>query len=250
MEIPLGGAELGVGLVKPGLLHRLVGKGLGGAHAGEGRLDLGVDGAGLGLGGLGRLAHAAPLEHDQQQEEGHQDRHHQRQTPLHAEHDDQGANDGDDGNKQILRAVVRQLRHLEKVGSQAAHQLARAVFIVEGEAHLLHVGKEVTADVGLHPDAEGVAPVADHEVEQGAHQKHDHDGGHGHEKNAEFLLRQPLVHGGAGNEGEQQVHQRNAQRAQHVQSEQLQVGTEIGNKDPQQRAVFEIFGGHRVPPFA
>jgi hypothetical protein len=93
----------------------------------------------------------------------------QRQPPLDGEHDPQGAHDGDGGDEQILRPVVSQLRDVEEVGGEAAHELAGAVLIEIAEAQLLHMAEKVPADVGLHQDAEGVAPVADNVIEQRPH---------------------------------------------------------------------------------
>ena len=69
------------------------------------------------------------------------------------------------GDEQILRPVVGQLRQFKQVTGQAAHQLAGAVAVVEVEAQLLNVAAQIAADIRLHADAEGVAPVGHHEVQ-------------------------------------------------------------------------------------
>ena len=62
--------------------------------------------------------------------------------------------------------MVGQLCQFKQVGGQPGHQLAGAVFIVKIEAHLLHVGEQVLADVRLHPDAEGVAEIGHNELQE------------------------------------------------------------------------------------
>ena len=166
MEAALGGFEHLVGLVEALLLLRLVGERLGGADAGQAGLDGGVDGAGLLLGGAGRIAHLTAAAHGRPQQHRHQHQQHQRQLPPHGEHHRQRAEDGDEGDEQVLRPVVGQLRQLEQVAGQAAHELAGAVLVVEVEAQLLHMVVQVAADVRLHPDAEGVSPVGHHEIQQ------------------------------------------------------------------------------------
>ena len=99
-------------------------------------------------------------------ENGDDEAHHQRQPPLHGKHDGQCADNRDGRDEQVLRAVMRQLRHLKQVRGQAAHQLTRAVLVVKIKAQLLHMAEQVPSDVRFHADAEGMAPVAHHEIEQ------------------------------------------------------------------------------------
>ena len=244
MEVALGGLEHLVGPVEAALLLCLVGEGLGGADAGEAGLDLGIDGAGLLLGGPGRLGHLAAAVHNHQQEHGDDAAHHQGQPPLDGEHHRQSADDGDQGDEQVLRPVVGQLRQLEQVRGQAAHQLAGAVFIVKVEAQVLHMGKQVPADIGLHQDAEGVAPVAHDEVKPRPEDKGRHHQGHDREENGELLLRQPVVHGGAGDQGKGQVDDGNEEGAGDIQQEQAPVGAEVGQENAQRSAGTVVLGGH------
>ena len=146
--------------------------------------------------------------------------------------------------------MVGQLRDVKEVRGQAAHQLARAVAVKVAEAQILHVPEQVLADVRLHPDAEGVAPVGDDIVEerpQGKRGEHDdHDG----EKHPIVLLRQQIIHGHAGDEGKGQVDQRNEKGAEHIHKEQLAVGLEIVEKNLENGLLLEFPGGHNhVAPY-
>ena len=148
----------------------------------------------------------------------------------------------------VVSKRKKNLRLHKEVGGQAAHQLAGAVAVIEGKAHVLHVVEEVAADIGLHTDAEGVTPVAHHEVQGRTQHEDQHHRRHDNEERAVLLLRQPAVHGGAGDEGEGQIDDRHAQRAGHIQQKQLPMGAEIGQEDAHQRAIPVVFGGHRAAP--
>ena len=235
------------GLVEPLLLGVLVGEGLGGADAGQAGLDGGVDGTGLLLGSAGGGAHLFPAAQRRQQQHRQHHQQHQRQLPADAEHHDQRAHDGHKRDKQILRPVVGQLRHLEQVAGQAAHQLAGTVLVVEVKAQLLHMVVQVAADIRLHPDAEGVAPVGHHEVQPRANYIGCHHQRHHDEEHPELLFRQPRVQRGAGHQRKRQIHHGDEERAGHVQREQAPVGLEIGQEYPQQAAVLEIFRRHGHP---
>ena len=244
VEIALGGFEHLVGPVEPPLLLGLVGEGLGGADTGEAGLDLGIDGTGFLLGGPGGLGHLAAAIQHHQQEHGDDAAHHQGQPPLDGEHHRQRPHNGDKRDEQVLRPVVGQLRQLKQVRGQAAHQLAGAVFIVKVKAQVLHMGEQVPADIGLHQDAEGVAPVAHDEVKPRPEDKGRHHQGHDREENGKPLIRQPVVHGGAGDQGKGQVDDGDEEGAADIQQEQAPVGAEIGQENAQGTAGLVIFGGH------
>ena len=245
MEDPLGGLEGGVGAVELLELRPLVGEGLGRADAGEAGLNVGVDDGGFLLHGGGGLAHGAAAGPDHGEEHRDDAGNHQGQPPLDGEHDGQGPRDGDAGDEDVLRAVVGQLRDVEEVRRQAAHELPGAVFVVVVEAQLLHVAEEVVADVRLHQDAEGVAPVADDIGQQGPEDK----GGKHHRHHAEEGLvgasRQQLIHAPPGHGGKGQVDHGNQQGAAEVHDEQLPVGPEVGEKNLQGGFSLEILGGHK-----
>ena len=243
VEATLGFLEQAVGSVEAVMLHLLVGECLGGADAGEAGLDLLVDVAGLLLGLTGNLGHGAAHGHDHDQEDGDHQTHDQGQLPLDGTHDHQCADDGQHGSDHILGAVVGQLRQLEQVRGQTGHQLAGAVLIVEVEAHGLHLGKQVAADIRLDTDAEDVAEVGDDEVQQGpetvAQQCHHHDD----EEGAVHLIGQHLIEGCTGDQGECQVHACNQHGAGDIHQEQLPMLSEIAQKD-QQRIALKILGFH------
>ena len=249
VKAALGGLEHLVGPVKALLLGLLVGEGLGGADAGQSGLNGGVDGAGLGLGGAGGGAHLLPPPqgHGQQHREQHQQ--HQRQLPAQDEHHRQRAQNGHQRDEQVLRPMVGQLRQLEQVVGQAAHQLAGAVAVVEVKAQLLDVVIEVPAYVGLHPDAEGVAPVGHHEVQRRAQEIRRHHRSHDDEEHPELPLGQPGIHGRPRHQRERQVDAGDEKRAGQVQGKQPPMGLEIGDKYPQGAAGPIVFCGHSLPHF-
>ena len=55
--------------------------------------------------------------------------------------------------------MVRQLRHVEQVGDQAAHHFAGVVLVVIRKAEALVLVEQVGAHVGLHTCAHDVAPA-------------------------------------------------------------------------------------------
>ena len=249
VEAALGVLEQVIGGMETVMLHLLVGEGLGSADAGEAGLDLLVDVAGLLLGLAGCLGHGAAHGHDHDQEDGDHQAHDHRQLPLDGAHDHQCANDGQHGSDHILGAVVSKLRQLEQVRGQTGHQLAGAVLIVEVEAHGLHLGKQVAADIRLDTDAEDVAEVGDDEVQQGpetvAQQCHHHDD----EEGAVHLIGQHLIEGCTGDQGEGQVHACDEHGAGDIHQEQLPMLSEIAQKD-QQRITLKILGFHNfLPPY-
>jgi hypothetical protein len=131
VELALGGLEAVIGIVEFPQFGGLVGEGLGGLDAGEARLNVRVDGRGALLDGGGRLATWSPAVMPGDGEEHRQDqRDDQRQPPLNGEHDPIRAPTMVTAEmKDILRPVVRQLRDIEEIGGEAAHQLAGAVLI-------------------------------------------------------------------------------------------------------------------------
>ena len=141
VEAVFGALELLVGGGEPVGLHLLVAEGLGGADTGKAGFDLGVDVTGFLFHSSGGPAHVSAHGHYDNDEQGDHDADHKCQLPADLCHDDEGADDRTDGGDNILRAVMGQLRQLEQIGGEAAHQLAGAVAVIEIEAHILHVGK-------------------------------------------------------------------------------------------------------------
>ena len=144
--------------------------------------------------------------------------------------------------------MVGQLRQVEQVGGEAAHEFAGAVAVVEVEAQLLHMAEQVGADVRLHPDAEGMAVIADdvlqHRAQAVAQDHCRHDG----EKGAVHGVGQHIIQGGAGNQGERQIDGGNGAGAQDVQGEQLLMIAEVVKEDRKGGFALVIFGGHFGKP--
>ena len=249
MEAPFGGLEGLVGAVEPLLLDGLVAEGLHRADTAETGFDLGIDGAGLLLGRHRGAAHAAPQQHQHHQKhrnDGHDD---QRHAPLDAEHHRQRTHDGDQRDGQILRPVVGQLRQLEKIGGQAAHQLAGAVAVIEIKAQHLHVVEQIPADVRLHPDTEGVTPIGHDIIEARPQHKGQRHNDHHREKHPVVLLRQPLVQRHAADQRKGQIHHGDEDGAADIQRKQLPMGLEIAQEYPQRTAGTVILRCHISIPF-
>ena len=60
--------------------------------------------------------------------------------------------------------MVGKLGDLKQVGGGPAHELPRAVFVVEGEGQVLHMAEQVPADIRLNAHPHHVAPVGDDEI--------------------------------------------------------------------------------------
>ena len=248
MKGPLGGLEGGVGAVELLELRPLVGEGLGRADAGEAGLDVGVDDGGFLLHGGGGLAHGPAAGPDHGEEHRHNAGDDQGQTPLNGEHDDQGPQDGDAGDEDVLRAVVGQLRDVEEVRRQAAHELAGAVLVVVVEAQLLHVAEEVVADIRLHQDAEGVAPITDHVGQQGPQREGGEHRRHNGKEGLIGAFGQQLIQAPPGHGGEGQVDHGDQQGTAEVHEEQPPVGLEIREKYLQGGFPLEVLSGHKNTP--
>ena len=127
--------------------------------------------------------------------------------------------------------MVGKLGDLKEVGRHAAHQLAGAVAVEELKPQLLHMAEQGRADIGLHADAEGVAPVGDDEIQhrpQRIGRQHDQ---HDRKERAVRALRQQRAHGVTRDDGVRQIDHRHDQRAGHVEKKQPPVGLEEGQED-------------------
>ena len=246
---PLGPPELGVGPLELVDLGVFVGKGLGGAHTRDGGLKVPVDARQLPFYLGGCLHHPFALPHREEDEERHHGKDDESQLPTNGKHDAEGPRQGDDGDEQVLRAVMGQLRDLEQVAGDPAHKLAGAVLVIKGKGQVLHMGKEIGADIRLDAHTQQVSPIGDdegeHALEHIGQQQHGHEG----EEGTVQAPGQQLVECVTGNHGEQQVHQADAQRADHVQQEDGQMGSVIRHEDAQIAAAPHLFRGHRAPPF-
>ena len=240
----LGGLEALVGPQELLVLRVLVGEGFGGAHPGDTGLDVGVDARHVLLDHLGGPHHVLPVEVGHHQEHRDQQHHHQGQPPLDGEHDGHGPHHRDTGDEQVLRPVVGQLGDVEELGGHAAHEVARAVLVIEAEGEGLEVGEQVLADVRLHQHTEGVSPVANG-VPQRRPQEIGRDKHHDHGKKGPIpALGDELVHAHPADVGEGQVHHGDHQRTGHIQKKQPQMGPEIAQKDREKALPVEIAGVH------
>ena len=243
-----GGAELVVGFAELFNFGVLIGEGLGGAHAGDGGLQLLIDARQLALDFPGGAAHAPALEDGEPHEDGHHQEHRHRQLPADREHYPKSPHQGDQGDEQVFRPVVGKLGNFEQVASDPAHELAGTVLIIKAEGELLHMGEQVPADVGLDAYPQHVAPVGDDEVKAGAQYVGPHQNGHDGEEGSIQLFRQQVLHGQAGEVGEGQVYQGNEQGTHHIQHKKAPVGPVIGHKNGQGAFAFHLLTGHGASP--
>ena len=231
VELLLGGL---VGVVRAGEflgLHRLVGEGLGRADAGKRGFDVGVDDRRLFLDAAGGRPHGLAAREAHKDEHRDHHGHDQRQPPFDRRHDGQRADDGHERDEQVLRPVVGKLGDLKQIRRHPAHELAGAVAVKKLEAQLLHMPEERRADIGLHADAERMAPVGDDKVEQRAQRVRRHHDQHHREKRAVGVLRQQRPHRVARDDRVSQIDQRHDQRAGQVEKKQAPVRPEKGEKD-------------------
>ena len=145
---------------------------------------------------------------------------------------------------------MRQLRNIEEVRRQTAHQLTCTVAVVIVKAQLLHMPEQIPANVRLHQDAEGMAVVANDVREQrpqkvgGKHHRH-------HCKKGSVRTGgQQLVHTPAGNCRERQINERNGQCTAKVQNEQLPVRFEIRQKNLQRGFLLKLSCRHSTLLFS
>ena len=139
--------------------------------------------------------------------------------------------------------MVRELRDLEQVAGDPAHELAGAVLVVKGKGEVLHMMEQVPPDIRLHAYAQQVPPVGDDEVKDALEHIGPRQQRHNHKKGGKELLGQQGLHRAAGHDGKRQVHHANAQGARHVQRKQLPVGFVIGDENTQISALFHLLGG-------
>ena len=250
VERPLGGFEFRIGRVKTGGFHRLVGEGFRGADAGKAAFNLLIDVADLLLCRGGRPPHPAAHGHCHRQKHRNGQRHDHGKLPANGRHHDERPQNGQHGSDQILGAVVGKLRQLEQIGGQPRHQLTGAVAVIEIHAQLLHMAEQVTADVRLHPDAEGMAVIRHNIIQKRpqniAHRHNDHDG----KERAVHLVGQHLIKRTAGHQREQQVDGRDSHSAGHIGGKQPSMVLEVAQENHQRRFFPIILRRHVInPPF-
>ena len=114
-----------------------------------------------------------------------------------------------------------------------AHEDARAVAVIEGEAQLLHVGEDVAPHVKLRQHAHAVAVDGDDVEEDGFEDIGRRHQQHHREEGAVEVCRQQAVEAHARDVGEDQVDQRHRHRAAHIQKEQPLVPRDVLREDLQ-----------------
>ena len=101
------------------------------ADAGDAAFDGGIDVRGLALDlDVGAL-HAQALGEREPQTHRQDHRKRERELPLQRKEHDERTEDRERADHDVLRPVVRKLRHLEEVGGDAAHQHAGAIFVIK-----------------------------------------------------------------------------------------------------------------------
>ena len=241
-------AEEGVCGLELLTLLLLIGEGLGRADAGDGRLDGGGDLAGLALDLKIGLLHPYPLREGKPHAQTQHQAEGEGELPVDRQHHGKGTEKGQPADQQVLRPVVAQLRHVEEIGGDMAHQNAGAVPVEVGKAQLLHVLKEVAAHVGLGEHAHAVSEDGDEPEKPRLehigrrHQSHDpKEGG------VAFIGQKP-VHGQARDVGEHQVDERHENRAAHIQRKKPPMPRKVLRENLQGRGGIVDLFLHGITP--
>ena len=212
-------------------LLRLIGKGLRRPDSGKLRLKFRVDRGNRHLHLARCIPHVKPAEHHNRKKDRQHQRKNQGKSPLNPEHENQCAKDGHRRNKQVLRRVMRHLRHVKKICRQAAHQLPHAVVIEEAVIQFLDVPEQISPDVRLDPRPEVMPPVADNVIENRPQRIRDGHDQHDRPEGPPRVVRKQRVHAPARHPRKRKIDHRNQKRAHHVQVKQLPVRLEIGQKN-------------------
>lgn len=200
-----------------------VAKSLGDADAGDGAFDLGVDARRAALYVAGDFHHAAPTHRHKDDDHGHGDHQYERQLFLNAPEDEERAGQRHNGDEQVFRTVVRQLGDIKQICRHAGHQQARAVFVVEAETEFLHVRENSRAHVRFDVYAGQVPQIGDDPLRRRADEERNQHCAHRDEEGAHRLIGDVIVEYFARNHGEEDIHQRDNQRAEHIQQKHAHV---------------------------
>ena len=234
-------------------LHGLVGEALHHPDAQQAVLHLSVDLAHLMAALLEGGPHLLVKIPGQHQHNGQHEENDDRQHRVDAQQDHEGHGDLDGGDQKFFRAMMGELRHIEQVAGDAGHDLPHLGVAVIGEAHLLQMLKQgvahVPLDVGAHHVAPGHHDVVGHGVDQAqqhinaAHLEHI---GHGQGGGAAAGQAGDAAH----DHGQHQIAQGGQRGAEQVQRQHAPIGTEIGQKAPDQLGGFHgalvAVGGFRL----
>ena len=212
----------------------LVGEGLGDSCARDSGFDIRVYPryALLDLAG-GQIELFAQV-HDERQHEGHRRHEHERKAPVDKRHHNEGADESDRRNEEILRAVVREFNDVKQIRGAARHELARPRFIVEGEAELLQMGEYVVAHIRFDINAQHVPPVGDYVGAYRADYVHEYRRAYEYQKRAERFRagRDVIVQRVPRHDGIDDVHRRDYERAEHIEGKELHMPPVIAYKAP------------------
>ena len=226
----LGGEESLIADGEFAVFLLLVGEGFDHADASEIVLDLCVDLGDLFAIAARRAAHAS-VQNEGKNEHDRQD-HKRRQRQLHidADEDDEGADDLEQRENDVLRSVVQKLGDVEKVVGDTAHQLANLGVVVERERELLQMVEDLLAHVVLDLRAHDVAIVADEKsavaVNDQEHQKSRRDIRRVLQDHLPRLVDQGRRHI-AHNQRNDQRHRRRQRRKEHIRQKNPHVGLVI-----------------------
>ena len=149
-------------------------------------------------------------------------------------HEREGAEEGQQGDDQVLGAVMRDLADIDQVGGQAADQVPGFLIVEEAERELLQVVEGAAAQLGLDIDAEYVAPVDDHRRQPAVQQVDGEQGGDGEKDDREVALGQQAVDEGAHRHREPEFKHAGDGGAAEIEQQQPDVRAVVGQEWPQQ----------------
>ena len=204
------------------------------ADAGDGTLQRGVD-HGDALAALGeRLAHLLAEDERHGDQYGHAGENDERERDADGAQVDERPDDHDAADEDVLRPMVRQLAHVHEVVGHARHDLAGLVVVEEGVGERLQLVEHVGTHLRLHPHAHYVAVVLHVVAHQHAEdiQRHQRDAVDHQE--LELPVRDEVIQHAAREDGIHHADDRDDQRGQHIQHEDLPVGLIVGDEALQQ----------------
>ena len=139
----------------------------------------------------------------------------------HAQHDEERTDKHNDGEEQVLRAMMRHFCDIEQIIGDTAHKLTGLIVIIELERHLLQMIEQVPAHVIFHAHAHDVAPVVDEKLRAGPKRVQDGQDRDDGKEHPELAIRQRYIQNMANGAGEDQVNGRDERRAEHIEREQF-----------------------------
>ena len=107
------------------------------------------------------LRHFLVEKYERDRDERNHDESGDRQRHMNLQHQQEGSQQGDDGDENILRAVMRHFGDFEQIRRQPRHQFAGLLVIIVAKRLLLHMAIKFTAHIGLDVDPEHVTEIND-----------------------------------------------------------------------------------------